>query len=271
MHAKEESFRAYLDESEVFLSGTFAVGGFVGRTEVWHALEPDWLKCLPKAISIFHATDCFTGNGQFEGVSIQDRITLLDALTDLLGTYEVWLIGYGIDAPAYRKLAPRARENEFLRNKYAGPLGGAVQLACHCMGNTPKPANIGQILDHGENWEQCLFVIESNEYEASLRRTFVSMRHCRELWYRARIGRDLYLPKAGQNSTPLLQVADLGAFLAAKSLARAADGAIAWAPNFGKLVNANRVYQIVLADESDLQKLHGVHRQLKEESEGYSG
>jgi hypothetical protein len=189
----------------------------------------------------------------------------------VLIAHDVWLIGYGIVASAYKKLAPKRRENEFLRNKYAGPLGGVVELACHCMGNIPTPSTIGKILQDGENWEECLFVIESNEYAASLERTFASIRDCRELWYRTRIGRDLYAPKSGHGAVPLLQAADLGAFLAAKNLARAADGAIAWTPYFDKLVSANRVYQMVLATEQDLQKLYGLHLELKEEAEGHSG
>jgi hypothetical protein len=122
MGSSRELFRAYLDESEDSSSGIYAVGGFVGHAEVWDSLEPQWLSDLPSGVTLFHATDCFTGNNEFAGVSIADRVAVLNRLTNVIAAHDVWLVGYGIDAKTYQKLAPKAKENEFLRNKYAGRL-----------------------------------------------------------------------------------------------------------------------------------------------------
>src|SRR5208337_2464172 len=96
-----ESFSAYLDESEETSIGVYAVGGFVGKAEVWERLTAKWLDCLPAGITCFHATDCFTGNKQFEGVDIPQRVRILDKLTDVVLAHEVRLVGYGLDANTY--------------------------------------------------------------------------------------------------------------------------------------------------------------------------
>src|SRR5712692_7251837 len=142
MGSKTEFFRAYLDESEESATRTYVVGGFVGKADVWVKLESEWLACLPTGMKLFHTTDCFAGKKQFEGLDIPARVSLLDRLTDVILAHEIRLIGYGIDASKYASLAPKQKENEFLGNKYAAPFGGAVQLACECMGNTPSPDDI---------------------------------------------------------------------------------------------------------------------------------
>lgn len=220
LQPRAESFRAYLDESEDSATGLYAVGGFVGKAETWELLQPKWLECLPSGVSVFHTTDCFSGNEQFEGVDILERVGLLDKLTDVILAHEVFLIGYGIDARTYKKLAPKARSNDFLQNKYAAPFGGAVGLACEAMGNPPGPQD-WHILEHGDQWESCAFFIEAHkDYSESARRTIASMRSCTDLWFRNRIGQDTYAVKSGADAIPLLQTADFGAFLAAKYISK---------------------------------------------------
>lgn len=261
-----ESFSAYLDESEETSIGVYAVGGFVGKAEVWEKLTAKWLDCLPTGITCFHATDCFTGNKQFEGVDIPERVRILDKLTDVVLAHEVRLVGYGLDAKTYRKLAPKAKQNEFLGNKYAAPFGGAVQLACESMGNLPTPDNIWKILEQGEQWQQCAFFIEGNEYSASAKRTIANMRSSHDLWFRDRIGTDTYGTKSGADGIPTLQVADLGAFLAAKHIAKSPEGKISWKAYYEKLKTARRVCRTVQADEYSLNALHQTYEELKQES-----
>lgn len=261
-----ESFRAYLDESEDSAAGLYAVGGFVGKAEVWELLRSRWLECLPSGVSAFHATDCFSGNEQFEGVDIPERIELLDRLTGVIVSHEVFLIGYGIDARTYKKLAPKARSNDFLENKYAAPFGGAVGLACEAMGNLPGPQD-WRILEHGEEWESCAFFIEAHkDYSESARRTIASMRSCGDIWFRNRIGQDTYAAKSGPGAIPLLQTADLGAFLAAKYISKAPEGKIPWTKYFEKLKNNGRVRGMTLADEYSLNALFRTHEELKKEA-----
>jgi hypothetical protein len=262
----QERFRAYLDESENSSSGIYVVGGFVAEATVWDALEPKWLSCLPPGITSFHTTDCFTGNNEFDGVSISDRSVLLNKLTEIIVGHEIRLVGYGIDAKTYGKLAPKAKENEFLRNKYAAPFGGVVQPACEAMGNLPTPETVWNILENGEQWEQCAFFIESNEYSASANRTIAELRASTDLWFRGRIGTETYGAKSGPAGITLLQVADFGAFLAAKHVSKAPEGKIPWKELYEKLKNADHVYRTVQADEYSLKVLHQTHEELKKEA-----
>lgn len=272
MVVHQELFRAYLDESEDSSSGIYVVGGFVGKAEMWNRLAPKWRACLPTGIKGFHATDCFTGNKEFKGVRLADRVALLEKLTDEIIEQELLLIGYGIDAKTYRTLSPKAKENEFLRNKYAAPFGGVVQLACEAMGKVPSPDTVWQVLEQGEQWEQCHFFIESNEYSASANRTIADMRVSGDLWFRSRIGAETYGTKTGPAGIPLLQVGDLGAFLAAKHISKVPNGKIAWQQLFEKLKNAGCVYRTVQADERSLRLLHQTHKELKKEAvEGRTG
>jgi hypothetical protein len=267
--ASPELFQSYLDESENASGAVYVVGGFVGTAAVWSKLEPEWLKCVPPQVTAFHATDCLTGNNEFEGINIPDRIAILDKLTDVIAAHEVQLVGYGIDAKTYRSLAPNKKQNEFLANKYAAPFGGAVELACKAMGNAPGPDQVWKVLEEGETWGQCDFLIESNEYSPSAQRTIASMRNAKDLWFRSRIGKDSYGEKSGPKGIPLLQAADLGAFLAAKHISKAAEGKISWKVYYEKLRSAKRVYAMVLADEYSLKRLHGMFVEIKkEEAEG---
>lgn len=266
MTQKPERFRAYLDESEDSSAGVYVVGGFVGEAEVWDRLEPEWQASLPTGITSLHATDCFTGNNDFQGMSISRRMELLDKVTDIIVNHEIRLIGCSIDAKVYKTLAPKAKENEFLRNKYAAPFGEAVQLACEGMGNGPTPENVWKILDEGEHWEQCAFFIESNEYSASANRTIAEIRNSRDLWFRSRIGTETSGTKSGPGAIPLLQVADLGAFLISKHICNAPEGKISWKPMYEKLKNAGRIYRMVRADERSLKLLHQTHEELKKEA-----
>lgn len=181
------------------------------------------------------------------------------------------LIGYGVDAKTYRKFAPKAKQNEFLGNKYAASFGGAVQLACESMGNPPTPDNIWTILEQGEQWEQCAFFIESNDYSPSAQRTIENMRLCRELWFRDRIGKDTYGTKSGPGEIPLLQVADLGAFLAAKYVSKSPEGKISWKGYYEKLKTAGRVCRLVHADDHSLNALHQTYVELKQEAAAKGG
>jgi hypothetical protein len=255
-----------LDESEDAASSVYVVGGFVGKAEVWKELERCWAAAMPTGISVFHASDCFSGSNQFEGMDIPERVALLNEVTNVIVAHEVQLVGYGIDAKTYKKVAPKAKQNEFLGNRYAAPFGGAVELACKSIGNMPGPLEVFEILDYGEQCEKCAFFIEGNEYSPSAKRVIEDMRLSRELWFRNRIGPDYYAGKTGPAGMPLLQVADWGAFLAAKYISKTPNGKIAWQPYYDKLKSAGRVYGTVLADEYSVTVLYKLHEELKAEN-----
>lgn len=65
---------------------------------------------------------------------------------------------------------------------------------------------------------------------------------------------------------PLLQLGDLGAFLAAKKVANAKDGRIPWTVYYDKLLHARRIFGIVHVCEKDIKTLHKLHEDIKKEN-----
>jgi len=259
--------KAYLDESEEKGAGIFAVGGFVGTSTAWDALEQKWSAALPTGISYFHATACFGGRDEFEQLDIPQRVELLDRLTELILEHEVFMIGGTILSPAYQELAPRRLENDFGGNRYAAAFELAVERACHSLDSSPYPRDIGK---------QCDFYIERNsQYSQSARRKIVALKNDEALWWRNRIGTDAYGTKSGSGAIPMLQVADLGAFFAAKLVSKVGDGRIAWRPYYDKLRDGHRVHGVTHGDENSLQQLYAVYRSLgvgdRDEVEGAIG
>ena len=90
------------------------------------------------------------------------------------------------------------------------------------------------------------------------------MRRAKDLWFR-HSGKDAYGTKTGATAIPLLQVADLGAFLTAKYISKSPDGKIPWRGYHKKLVDAKRAYGMVHADEYSVKRLYETHLQIMTE------
>lgn len=249
-------FRTYIDESEDQDTSTYAVGGFVGKASVWEELQPKWLSKLPPQISYFHATDCFRGAEEFVDMGIPERESLLDELTDLIVAHEIMLVAGTIDVSVYKRFAPKPKENDFGGNKYSAALEFAIKNACQSMDNSPFPREIK---------EQCAIVMERNEYSPSAARKIAHLQKNPHLWWRNRIGTDTYGTKTGPGAIPLLQVADLGAFLAAKSVANAPQGRIPWRPYREKLERERRIFGIEMCDKLSLEIMVGIHGSMEKD------
>jgi len=83
-----------------------------------------------------------------------------------------------------------------------------LEYSCQAMNrpNEPFPHDVGDVCD---------FFIEESKYSPSATRTLDNMRSDSVLWWRKRIGSLRIGSKRGSECVPLLQVGDLGAFLAA--------------------------------------------------------
>jgi hypothetical protein len=257
-------YRAYLDESAENDDAVFSVGGFCGREEEWEAIQPLWLDALPKTIEYFHSTDCFGGRNQFRNMDIPERVALLDRLTDIIISQKIYLVAGVMDVPAYVRFSPKTLDNEFWGNKYAAAFGVPVEYTCQLQNNpaNPYPEPGGEL---------CAFFIEENEYSPSALRTLHSMKNDDRLWWHERIGNLTPGPKKGPSAIPLLQVGDLGAFIAAKRVANAKDGRISWKAYYDKLVEARRIFKIVHVDKKSINTLHKLYEELqREQAEGRS-
>ena len=232
-------FKSYWDDSEDDGSKMFGVGGFIGPDRGWSGLESRWLSALPTGINYFHSTDCFSGNGQFEpkkGFPVKQRAALLDKLSDVICETDVKLICHAIDVPKYMHFAPKRIENDFLGNKYRACFEACIQSACRDYmqpSNSPEPKETGDV---------CNIYYENSEYSHSVQRALRDLRGDALIWWRSRVGTATPGTKAGPKAIPLLQVADLGAFLGTKHVSDAPDGRIPWRPYYQKLVSAGRVW-----------------------------
>lgn len=234
-------FKAYIDESSDQPETTFTVGGFIGSEDAWVKLEPQWLAALPPDIGYFHATDCFGGHAKYGDMAIEERKRLLDRLTDLIVDTDIKLIGAGIDVAAYKKFAPKLRRNDFGGNKYVAPFGFTIEIACKDYMNSGSPFPL-------ETNDSCALFIEDGEWAPSARIAITGMREYPEgREWRDRIGTDTYGKKSAEKvgpaaAIPLLQVADLGAFLGNKTLTKPPEGKISWLTYYEKLRLAGRVF-----------------------------
>jgi hypothetical protein len=158
-------FRSYFDDSEDGGTRLFGVGGFVGHDDVWDELEAKWLDALPSEIEYFHATDCFSGNNQFEpkrGFPRERRVELLEQLTDLVCQTDVKLICWTIDAPIYERFAPKRIENVFLGNKYRACFENCLRSAC---ADYMQPLDERLPIDAGD---LCAIFYEESDYTESV-------------------------------------------------------------------------------------------------------
>jgi hypothetical protein len=186
----------------------------------------------------------------------------LDKLTDLILDRKLYLVAGVMDVPTYKQFSPRHLDNEFWGNKYAAAFCVPVHYTCQLQNdpNNPFPEPGGEL---------CAFFIEENEYAPSAQRSLFSMKNDPVLWWRERIGNLTPGPKRGPAAIPLLQLGDLGAFLAAKKVANAKDGRIPWTRYYDKLLNGRRIFKIEHVDEKSINTLHDMHEEIKrEQAEG---
>jgi hypothetical protein len=247
--------RCYLDGSEDTNGVMFGVGGFVGDGDRWDVLQPKWLAALPEGVDYFHATDCFSGSGQFKGVDIPDRVTLLNQLTSYVIEAQLRMICHGLRVPTYRRFAVSKKKklDPFGQNKYGLCFGRAIGLACESMSD----------YDAETVSNKCAFFVEQDEFEATAKREFTMLRTRPEIWYRERIGTETYAPKNGSGSIALLQVADFGAFLGLKYVGVCKPGRIDWRPYYYKLRDAGCVFRCSKDKAGKLKAMSKKFQQLK--------
>ena len=226
-------FSSYFDDSDDNTTNLFGVGGFVGPDHAWGMLEGQWLDLLPDGITYFHASDCFTGNNEFEparGFGRQRRIDLIDRLTDLICATDIRLFCRAIDVPKYVHFAPKYIENNFLGNKYVACFDYDVQDVCR---DYMQPHGEPHAIDTGD---VCAIFYEESDYSNSVARHVNAIRNDAALWWHNRVGNATPGTKIGPAGIPLLQVADLGAFLGTKYAGNSPNRNIPWQPYWDKPV-----------------------------------
>jgi len=88
---------------------TFAVAGILGTQDEWDTLKSAWVETTKG--KIFHATDCESGYGQYNGIPRDKRLKEYRDLTKLLAGTNLIGIGSAIDIQGYKAFMPDAHEN----------------------------------------------------------------------------------------------------------------------------------------------------------------
>jgi len=122
--------RGYIDES--YNGRIFLLSALVGLGTEWRWLDGDWKACIDrrnaelqsrgrKPITRFHAAECNSLDGEYEGWSRGEQIEFMKALIKILGRSELDSVAFALDMDAFYKFFPDAgklSEPDLLRELY---------------------------------------------------------------------------------------------------------------------------------------------------------
>lgn len=98
--------KAFIDESGTHDgSPIMTVAGYLFKQEQARRFSRDWRKVLEKfQIPAAHQTDCATGNGDYKGMSMSDRIKVSTKLIENIRRRSSYGFGVSIDPAAYDRI-----------------------------------------------------------------------------------------------------------------------------------------------------------------------
>ncbi len=124
--------RGYIDES--YNDKIFLLSALVGMHDGFAWINSDWKKCLEqknieliaqgrKPITRFHAAECNSLDGEYDGWSRDEQIQFMQKLIKILGKSDFDSVAFALDLDAYFKFFPGERklhQSELLGNLYGG-------------------------------------------------------------------------------------------------------------------------------------------------------
>ncbi len=122
--------RAYIDES-AGQHQTFALGCAIAKGTDWTWINRDWKRCLErknwelkragrKCISRYHASDCESRHGEFEGWSIAEKKLFIAELLSILNRFHIHILGITLDRAELSETYPAIKQSYIDRESYAG-------------------------------------------------------------------------------------------------------------------------------------------------------
>lgn len=118
---------AYFDESEQLVGDDpFCLGGYLFKVGGYNDFVSYWrrhvLKHRGRVYSPFHTTDLISGQKVYEGLSIPDRLEILDRAIYAVGNFTCGAIGVQFDQKEFERKAPPTWPQRF---------GSIYTVACH--------------------------------------------------------------------------------------------------------------------------------------------
>ena len=103
-------FRAYLDES--YSDRVFSIGGYFGSERAWEGFDSEWKDVLDRySLSVFHASEWESLYGEFQGWSLDKKISCIRELIAVIANHEIIGIHSAISLRDYEQLFPLDSED----------------------------------------------------------------------------------------------------------------------------------------------------------------
>ncbi|MGA7383655.1 MAG: hypothetical protein WBW81_02835 [Methylocella sp.] len=145
--------RAFMDESGTHDdSPVVVVGLYVGKSKAWVGWTKDWNR-NKNPIKVYHAVDCHTRTGEFEGWGRAERDAFVAKLLPVLEHHPIMGIVVGIHMGAFRTAMESRPE---LREMFGTPYTACFQWSVQTL--------ISMMEEKGDN-QRIAFFHECNDYE----------------------------------------------------------------------------------------------------------
>jgi hypothetical protein len=137
----------YSDES--YNRNTICMGGWLAREHVWKQIEHKWKQRIEfesrvsikkglKPLSRYHAADCASRRGEFEGWHQDRQIRLTKRLIEMLQeqrTSGLWAVAIGASLEDFVDIEPSLSKHQLKKECYKFCVNLALRHLCHAMKN----------------------------------------------------------------------------------------------------------------------------------------
>jgi hypothetical protein len=152
--------KIFMDETGVHDDADMvAVAAYISRPKYWRAWTKDWNKAK-KPIKVFHATDCATFHGEFDGWTKERRDPYVANLLPIIPAHEMAGVVIGVQL---KDLAAEMKECAELIEMFGTPYTACFQWAISI---------IMEIATERGSGERMAFVHEVNDYKGEALKAF---------------------------------------------------------------------------------------------------
>lgn len=186
------------------------VGGFLFKQAAYSRFSRQWrrtvLRVGNRRLAHFHMTDLCAGQGEYKGLTIAERVSILERAVDAVGSHAYAAIGVTFDQREFEAVAPKGWPRYF-GSIYTAACQMCLQTTGHWLRKWDCPMRVLYVFERGHKFEN-----EAHRLLSAIGQDEEAAKHCR---YRNHV----FESKATE---PGLQAADLFAWATTK--ARSVDG-----------------------------------------------
>src|SRR5713226_2570375 len=130
--------QAYCDESGKHnQASSFIMSGLVATKTIWDDLSGEWAAAISKyGVRCFHATDCEAGQGDFKGMSVEEREAIQEKLIRVMLRFKIPAVTSAIRRVDYEPVKHRLRTVKKYKSIYFLGFEAAVLEMLHAAKNS---------------------------------------------------------------------------------------------------------------------------------------